>query len=75
MNNITEKIDMYLNENEAEDRKRAKELIDYAIKKYKNNYKKIRQHLLDNVVNNAYTRNSNNFVEIVWDELGKIFPS
>ena len=73
--NIIKRIDNYLNENEAEDRKKAKDIIDYAIKKYGKNYKKIRKHILDNVVNNEYTRNSNNFVEIVWAELKKVFPS
>jgi len=74
MKTILEKIDMLL-ENEAEDKAKAKDIVAYATKKYKGDYKKIHRHIMDNVVNNPYTRNSNNFVETVWKELGKKFPS
>ena len=36
---------------------------------------KIRQTLLNNVVNSEYGYNSNSFVTILWNELDKKFPS
>jgi len=65
----------YLNENEAEDKAEAKKLIDSYIKRIGKNYKKVRQEILDNVVNTKFGKKSNDFVEIMWAELDKRFPS
>ena len=74
--NISEKIDKYLmNENEREDIRKAKELIKFLSRRHKNNQKKIRQDILDNIVNNEYSRISNNSITIIWDEFNKKFPS
>ena len=61
--------------NKKEDYIKAKNLLKQYSKQYKNNQKKIRQAILDNIVNNEYVRNSNDFVTIMWDLFNKQFPS
>jgi len=65
----------YVQENTLEDISKAKELIKHYIKKHGRNSKKIRQDILDNVVNSKYTKASNNFVDAIWIEFNKIFSS
>jgi len=73
---IEEKIEKYLvNENEKEDIAKAKKLVNYHAKANKNDLKKTRRALLDNVVNNEYSRVSNDFITILWNEFNKKFPS
>jgi len=50
------------------------DLLDHYIKKHKT-YKKVRQAILDNIVNTKYGKKSNKFVEMMWKELNKRFPS
>lgn len=59
------KIRQYLSENEAEDKKKANDLIDGYIKRVGKNFKKVRQEILDNVVNTKFGKASNKFVEII----------
>lgn len=59
------KIRQYLSENEAEDKKKANDLIDGYIKRVGKNFKKARQEILDNVVNTKFGKASNKFVEII----------
>jgi hypothetical protein len=63
--NILEKIDEYLNENDAEDKKKANDLIDGYIKRVGKNFKKVRKEILDNVVNTKFGKSSNKFVEVI----------
>jgi hypothetical protein len=64
-----------LTENKQQDMKRAKEYVERTFKKLDGDYKKIRKHILDNVVNSAYGKESNNYIDILWAELEKKFPS
>ena len=74
MNNLIEKIDRLLvSENKAEMEVKAKEYLDYYIKKVGKNQKKVRREIETNVVGNAGHPNA--FVEMVWNEFNKRFPS
>ena len=72
--NITDKIDKYLDESRQEEMD-AKKLYKKLLAKNKGNQKKIRQDILDNVVNTKYEHYSNTFVELIWDEHKKEFKS
>lgn len=62
-------------ENATQDKTRAKEYIQKAIKKLGNDSKKVHRHILDNVVNSKYGNESNNYIQMLWDEYKRIFPS
>ena len=71
---ILDKIDMIV-ENDRNDRLRAKEFIEKMIKKYGKDSNRIHKSILDNVVNSKYGKESNSYIEVLWKEFGKIFPS
>jgi len=74
MSKVLDKIDRIL-ENKFEEEAKAKDIVDTFYKKHKGDYKKIHREILSNIVNTKYGRNSNSFVEHVWKELNKKFPS
>ena len=53
----------------------AKKLYKRLFDKNKDNEKKIRQDILHNIVNTKYGHYSNTFVEYMWSEHKKQFPS
>ena len=65
----------YLKENKTENLKKAKDLLDFYVKKFNNNEKKVRQEILDNIVNSKYSRSSNAFVDMMWDVFKAKYPS
>ncbi len=73
--NVAKALKLPIVSNEREDEEKAKELVNYFYKKYNKNMKKVRQAILDNIVNNKYTNNSNSFVDKAWDEFKRVFPS
>ena len=53
----------------------AEKLINSYIKQVNGNMNKVRQLILTNLVNSKYTRNSNNFITIIWDKFNEKYPS
>lgn len=53
---------------------RAKKYVDDMIKRHKTS-KQVRQAILDNLVNSPYQSASNSYIEAVWSEFKKRFPS
>jgi hypothetical protein len=72
---IIDKIDMVLNDNKNEDQMKVGQLLDRLGMKHKKDMKKIHKDILDNVVNSKYGRTSNSFVDAVWVEFNKRYPS
>jgi hypothetical protein len=72
---IIEKIDMYINESKKEDQTKAEQLLDRLTKKHLADMKKIHRDIRDNIVNSKYGRVSNAYVDMVWVEFNKRFPS
>lgn len=62
---IVDKINEYLDENAKEESDEIKKLIDGFYLKHKGNSKKVRQSILDNIVNTKYGRKSNQYVDKV----------
>lgn len=61
--------------NRAEDLKQVKELFKHFYNKNHGNMKKIHDDIVRNVVNNVYVRRSNDFIDLMWEEYNKNFPS
>ena len=72
---LLEKIDMYVVENKKEDQTEVVKLLDRLQKKYKMDSKKVRRDILDNIVNSKYSKVSNAFVDMIWVEFEKRYPS
>ena len=72
---IIERIDMYINENKKEDQMEVGHLLDRLDTKHKKDMKRIHKDILDNVVNSKYGRVSNAYVDMVWVEFNKRYPS
>ena len=74
LNELKRLVKQIIIETEDEDLIRAEKYVDYMIDKYKD-YKTIRKNILDNLVNSKHGRNSNSYIQKVWNELEKRFPS
>jgi hypothetical protein len=74
INELRSLVKQVISENEQEESLKAKEYVADMIEKYKD-YKTVRKNILSNLVNSEYGRTSNSFVDKVWKELGKQFPS
>ncbi|MFW6225410.1 MAG: hypothetical protein ACOC3V_00460 [bacterium] len=64
-----------LDENPEEDMRRAKNLLQHYIDKYNDDPIKVRQTILNNLVNSRYNRPSNDFIQIIWELYNQHYPS
>lgn len=71
---ILKELKNFINETKDEMKVEVKDLVNHYIEKYKT-YKKVREALLRDVVNTKYGKKSNKFIEMMWKELNKQFPS
>lgn len=61
--------------NRAEDIEKAKKLFQHFYKKNHGDLKKTQKDIVKNVVNNTYVRQSNEVIDLIWNEFNKYFPS
>jgi len=61
--------------NQAGDMLRVRKLLKHFYDKDRGDMKKVRNDLVNHVVNNAYVRESNEFIDLLWEEFNKIFVS
>jgi hypothetical protein len=61
--------------NRAEDKIKVEKLFKHFYDKDHGDSKKIHDDIVRNVVNNTYVRNSNEFLDLMWEEFNRYFPS
>lgn len=69
------KFKEYLLENKQEDIIKANKIFQDFYRKFKGKEKKIRQAILDNIVNSKYQHFSNEFIDMVWSVFKLKFTS